>query len=146
MRLILAPALLVLASVAPPLRAQPVELAQRRSELLRTVQRADSQMRNGSFAAAIAPLFAPNGIYSANLKTDLRGASGARTFWSRDTLNARSTGRWIVIRHDVSADGRDGYTYGLFDVVRPSGDTLPGGFHAYWRRTDDGQWQILAMS
>ena len=44
------------------------------------------------------------------------------------------------------SDGRDGYTYGYFDVIRPLGDTLPGKYHAYWRRNAAGDWQILAFS
>jgi ketosteroid isomerase-like protein len=49
------------------------------------------------------------------------------------------------LHHDVSADGRDGFTYGYFDVIRPAGDTLPGRYHAYWRRDASDAWRILVF-
>ena len=75
-----------------------------------------------------------------------RGPAAVRAWLLRDSLNAASTARWTILRLDVSADGGDGYTYGYFDTIRPSGDTVHGRYHAYWRRAGDGQWEILAFS
>jgi ketosteroid isomerase-like protein len=120
--------------------------AQRRAELLQQAHAAGELARNSSFVAALAARFAPAGVHLAPGAGLFRGPSGARAWLERDTLNTRSVARWTVLRHDVSADGRDGYTYGYFDVIRPSGDSLPGKYHAYWRRSEAGQWQILAFA
>lgn len=102
--------------------------------------------RRGDFVGALSGLFAPDGVLLAPFPELGRGPAAARATLQRDSLNARSSARWTVLRHDVSADGRDGYTYGYLDVVRPSGAVVEGRYHAYWRRTGAGRWQILAMT
>jgi ketosteroid isomerase-like protein len=118
----------------------------RRAELIAAVSAAGGRMGAGEFVTPFSTLFAPLGVYVSSAPLSERGPASARAWLERDTLNAKSTARWTALRADVSADGRDGYTYGYFDVIRPSGDTLPGRYHAYWRRGDSGTWQILAFS
>ena len=114
------------------------------TSLERTFRAAAAKMSAGSFVTPLSELFAPSGIYISSQALSLRGPAAARAWLERDSLNVRSTARWTLLRHDVSADGRDGYSYGYLDVIRPNGDTLPGKYHAYWRR-DGGRWQLLAF-
>jgi len=118
----------------------------RRDELLEASRALATRMASGEFVTPLSEAFAPLGVYVNPGPLSARGPAAARAWLERDTLNGRSTARWTALRHDVSADGRDGYTYGYFDVIRPLGDTLPGKYHAYWRRNTAGRWQILAFS
>ena len=117
-----------------------------RAELARAFRVAASKMATGELVTPLASLFAPTGVYISSEPLSSRGPAAARAWLERDSLNARSTARWTIVRHDVSGDGRDGYSYGYLDVVRPNGDTLPGKYHAYWRRSVGGTWQLLAFS
>jgi len=117
-----------------------------RAELARAFRAAAARMTTGEFVTPLASLFAPTGVYINSDPLSSRGPAAARAWLERDSLNPRSTARWTIVRHDVSADGRDGYSYGYLDVIRPNGDTLPGKYHAYWRRNASGSWQLLAFS
>jgi len=117
-----------------------------RAALLRTSRDAESRARTGNFVDALSALFDSGGVYVTSTTTLAKGPAGARAWLARDTLNAQSSAMWNVLRADVSADGRDGFTYGYFDVVRAAGDTAYGKYHAYWRRGQDGAWRILAFS
>jgi ketosteroid isomerase-like protein len=122
------------------------DLATRRHELEAAQQEAIRRAAAGDVIGAIADAMAPTGAYGAALRAQLgTGPAAARRFLERDTLNAKSRGRWVVVRLDVSADGNDGYSFGYLDFVRPNGDTLPGGFKSYWRREADGRWRMLAF-
>lgn len=123
-----------------------VDHATRRAELLSEDRAAEQKARAGDFVGALSGLMAPQGVLLAPLPDLERGPAAARATLERDTLNARSSARWTVLRHDVSADGRDGYSYGYLDVTRPSGEVLLGRYHAYWRRSDAGRWQVLALT
>ena len=120
-------------------------LAARRAELTDAHRKAALQAANGDVVGALVGTMAPLGIYVAALRELGKGPTAARTFLMRDTLIGRSRAKWTVVRLDVSADGRDGYSYGFFDIIRANGDTVPGGYQAYWRRGDDGEWKTLAL-
>jgi ketosteroid isomerase-like protein len=120
--------------------------AVRRAELLAQAADAATRAAAADFVTALTERFAARGIYLSNTPELLRGPSGARGWLERDTLATRSRGRWTVVRGDVSADGRDGYTYGYFDVIHPAGDTVYIRYQAYWRRNPSGRWEILAFS
>ena len=123
-----------------------VDAVARRAELRDASRALATRMASGEFVTPLSDAFAPLGIYVNPGPFSARGPASARAWLERDTLNVRSTVRLTVLRYDVSADGQDGYTYGYFDVIRPLGDTLPGKYHAYWRRGESGRWQILAFS
>jgi ketosteroid isomerase-like protein len=99
-----------------------------------------------SFVETTADAFAPTGFFAGAGASSQRGAGGARAWLARDSANLTSRGRWNTLFADVSDDGRDGYTFGYLDVFRSSGDSALGTFHAYWRRSDNGQWKILVMA
>lgn len=120
-------------------------LAERRSELTEAHRRAAAQVARGDVVGGLVGTMAPDGIYVAALRELGKGPGPARTFMLRDSLITTSRAVWTVVRLDVSADGRDGYSYGYFDVIRANGDTVPGGYQAYWRRSDNGEWQTLAL-
>src|SRR5262245_22469791 len=130
--------------VAPSMSAQ-VNHAERRAELLNQDRAAEERARSGKFVDVLSELFAAQGVYLSSGQLG-RGPAGARAWLQRDSLNATSSAQWTVLRSDVSADGRDGYTYGYFDTIRANGDTLPGRYHAYWRRSDAGRWELLAFT
>lgn len=117
-----------------------------RAALERAFHATAMRMASGEFVTPLASLFAPTGVYISSAPLSARGPVAARAWLERDSLNTRSIARWTLVRHDVSADGRDGYSYGYLDVIRPNGDTLPGKYHAYWRRDQGGTWQLLAFS
>ena len=121
-------------------------LAERRAELLETHRRASARAAGGDLVGALSGVIDPRGFFSGAAFEPGRGPAAAAAFLNRDTLNATSRGAWTIVRADVSADGRDGYTYGYLDVIRSNGDTVPGAFHAYWRRDGDGEWKVLAMA
>jgi ketosteroid isomerase-like protein len=125
-------------------RAAPV--SDPRDEFLKQVaaiERAVSE--KASFVEATAGAFAPSGLFAGAGAASQRGPAGARAWLARDSMNLTSRGRWHTVFGDVSDDGRDGYTFGYLDVFRASGDSALGTFHAYWRRSNEGRWQILAM-
>lgn len=117
-----------------------------RDELLKQSRAIQRAAWENSFVDATAGAFAPTGFFAGAGYSSQRGADGARKWLGRDSLNLTSRGRWNTVFADVSDDGRDGYTFGYLDVFRASGDSALGTFHAYWRRSDSGRWQILAMA
>src|SRR5215211_6017853 len=127
------------------LTPKAADLSVRRSELMQMHEQTAARAAR-DFIGAISSVIAPQGFYTAALLQLGKGPAAARAFLERDTLNGRSRALWTVVRLDVSADGDDGYSYGYLDLVRPNGDTLPGAYKAYWRRTPQGQWQALAFS
>ena len=118
----------------------------RQAELVAAMTGVAGRMAAGEFVTPLSSFFAPTGVYVNALPLSLRGPANARAWMERDTLNPKSTARMTILGSAVSTDGRDGFAYGYFDVVRPTGDTLPGQYHAYLRRSSDGAWQILAFS
>ncbi|MDB4908837.1 MAG: hypothetical protein JWO05_3621 [Gemmatimonadetes bacterium] len=125
-----------------PLAGLDVEL--RRTELREAISSVNAQLRLAPFPDVLSAAFAPNGFF-ASAALDSRGPAAARAWLLRDTLNATSHAELRALFVDVSADGDDGYAYGYLDVVRASGDTAPGEFHGYWRRSLAGRWEILAI-
>jgi ketosteroid isomerase-like protein len=121
-----------------------IDLDTRRAELRAAHSALERDSRSRGLTEAFAAVFAPSG-YHLSPGPLTPGPAGARAIIARDTLNATSSVVWTVVRHDVSHDGRDGYSFGYFDVVRANGDTQPGRFHAYWRRSPSGNWQLLAI-
>jgi ketosteroid isomerase-like protein len=120
------------------------ELSARRAELRAAHIAMEHDARARGMTAAFADVFAPEGYHLApGLLSP--GPAAVRALLQRDTLNAASSVVWTALRVDVAADGRDGYSYGNFDVIRANGDTLPGRYHAYWRRSSGGRWQVLAL-
>lgn len=144
-------ALAFAASLAGCARFSPAVLetstpADRRAELLETHRVASVRAAGGDLIGALSGIFDARGFFSRAASEPGRGPAAAAEFLRRDTLNATSSALWTVLRSDVSADGRDGYTYGYLDVIRSNGDTVLGAFHAYWRRDGDGVWKVLAMA
>ena len=118
-----------------------------REELLKQVAALESAAwQKSSFVEATANAFAPTGFFAGAGAASERGPVGARKWLARDTTNLTSRGRWHTVFGDVSDDGRDGYTFGYLDVFRASGDSALGTFHAYWRRSNEGRWEILVMA
>jgi ketosteroid isomerase-like protein len=121
------------------------DLAERRAELTRVHHRVSTRAVNGEFIGSIVDVLDPKGFYGAAVNATGVGPAAARAFLERDSLNARSRAVLTIVQLDVSADGNDGYSYGYLDVIRPNGDTLPGSFKAYWRRSANGDWRALAF-
>ena len=94
-----------------------VDLQQRRVELSR-VHAAAAQAARGDFVDALTGVMAEDGIYGAAVATAGVGRRAAREFLLRDSLNARSTAIWEVVRLDVSADGGDGYSLSVSSNVK----------------------------
>lgn len=117
----------------------------RRDALLAEVRALDARMASGPFVEPLAETFAPTGFHVSPGPLSARGPASVRAWLAADTLNATSRARWTVVGHGVSADGEDGYSFGHFLVMRASGDSLPGSYKAYWRRSAAGRWQLLAM-
>ena len=58
-----------------------------------------------------------------------------------DSADARI--EWSPVRVGISADGRDGFTFGTMVLTRADDSEVPLKYLAYWRRGDDG-WRVLA--
>ena len=58
-----------------------------------------------------------------------------------DSVDARI--EWSPVRVGVSADGRDGFTFGTMVLTRADDSEVPLKYLAYWRRGDDG-WRVIA--
>jgi ketosteroid isomerase-like protein len=147
-------AVLLVASIAgcgqPHRRLEPgtgvAQASHARSALLDAANGLASRMERAAFAESFSDVFADAGVFVNAGPLTARGPGSVRAWLARDTANARATARLTVLRHDVSADGNDGYTYGYFDVVTAGGEHRPGRYHAYWRRSRAREWQILAFT
>lgn len=122
-----------------------VDLARARNELLVVNRDASARSSTGKFIETFPELFDSSGLYNVP-PIAIRGPAAVRGRLTSDTVYSGPRASWTVLHHGVSADGRDGFTYGYFDVVKQNGDSLPGRYHAYWRRDAHGQWRILAFS
>lgn len=58
-----------------------------------------------------------------------------------DSADARV--EWTPVRVGISADGRDGFTFGTMVLTRADDSEVPLKYLAYWRRGDDG-WRVIA--
>jgi len=136
-------ALLTLGSAQTPTRSQRAcDLAEQRTALFkRAVVTAD----DGYMTSSLSRLFADDGFMLGPGPITERGPAGVTRVLSRDTLNPTTKVRMTTIGGDVSADGQDGFSYGYLDGMRAKGDSVPGWYHAYWRRDKGGQWRVLAM-
>jgi ketosteroid isomerase-like protein len=125
-----------------------------------------------SLVAAITPqaavdelLAADRGFSAASAKTDL--ISGLSAMFAEDVVmpnpgglaygsakaievlraNPVNTGArtdWVPVRGAVSADGFDGFTFGLMTIYQADGTRLPLKYMSYWRKHKDG-WKVLAF-
>ena len=94
---------------------------------------------------ALAGPMASDGIFLAPGTTFLRGPDAVRTFLNTNPANKTAKWRSMVIRADVSSDGRQGYTYGYSEQELSTGTILPGKYQAYWSRQSDGSWKMAAF-
>jgi ketosteroid isomerase-like protein len=133
------------AHVVRGIQGTNVDLARARNELFVVNRDASARSSTGKFVDTFSELFDSSGLYNVP-PSAIRGPAEVRARLTSDTLYSGPTASWTVLHHGVSADGRDGFTYGYFDVVKQNGDSLPGRYHAYWRRNSRGQWRILAFS
>ena len=74
----------------------------------------------------------------------VHGKDAARALLATNPANPTSTIEWSAIAGDVSADGTNGYTYGLTDQHRADGSLIAGKYLAYWVR-ENGAWRIAAF-
>jgi hypothetical protein len=118
----------------------------RLAELIAADRSAVSEAQSRKFTEHFATLFAPGGVYLTPTVTLARGPNAVKEWLLRDTLNLTSRATWRALRYEVSRDGRDGYSFGYFDVIHAAGDTAYGAFKAYWRRSDAGRWEMLAFA
>jgi ketosteroid isomerase-like protein len=121
----------------------PCDLVERRAELFRRASIAEDSR---PVVSTLPTLFAPDGIYITPGLLSSRGPKGARAWLERDTLNRTSRARMVTVGGGVSSSGDDGFTYGYLDLTRANGETLPGWYHAYWRRAGGGNWEIVAIA
>jgi ketosteroid isomerase-like protein len=94
-------------------------------------------------AHALLRGLAPDAVVVVSRQEPLRTASDIERWTKGDTLAARGMS-WYAVRADVSADGRDGYTYGFLVLRGADGVDRPGKYLKYWRRGTDGVWRVLA--
>ena len=57
--------------------------------------------------------------------------------------NSKSRAEWVPVRGGVSADGRQGYTWGYMTVRTPDGATAPAKYLSYWVKEAEG-WRVVA--
>jgi ketosteroid isomerase-like protein len=142
----IATCLVAAACVVPSASRARLTHADRSAELARAGEAAARETARGHFAEVFASLFGATGVYITAGPAIAPGPESVLKFLEMDSLNAQSSMRWTTLRLDVSADGRDGFSYGYFDVIRANGDSQPGRYHAYWRRSARGRWELLAFT
>ncbi len=116
---------LVFASVAS-YRATAVrssDAACDRNVRLRELAGAASSTGSAPFPDDVGNRFDPNGVLLAPGPLTLRGPARVAEYLRGDSLNMTSRSRFLTVGGGLSADGRDGFTYGYLDAVRSSGDT-----------------------
>lgn len=111
--------------------------------------RADSVARMG-LANGLGSALAADVVYLRGGLPIVRGRVAAQAIVGAESLNVASAVRWQPVRAEVSADGRNGYTYGYTIYGTPaSGTGAPSiridRYIAYWRR-DDAGWRIAAYA
>jgi hypothetical protein len=112
------------------------------AELLATDRALGRSAGDTDLVSAIVRMLHPNVTVLA--PTGLaRGIDESRAALLKNPDNAKSRMTWTPVRAGVSADGQDGFTLGFFTVITPSGQSLPGKYLAYWRRTSNG-WRVAA--
>jgi ketosteroid isomerase-like protein len=96
------------------------------------------------WSAAILAMLTEDGFLVLGPANPARGLDAVGAALAADTLLGNTTATWRAVQWDVSADGTRGYTYGYFDAVRPDSRAAPGKYSAYWRRSEDGGWKVVA--
>lgn len=92
---------------------------------------------------ALGAMFAPDvvlpvpGLGFANSRDEALAAL------RRDSLNASSKVIWSPVRGGISADGRQGFTFGYITTIRADGTRIPGKYLAYWVKRPEG-WRVAA--
>lgn len=111
--------------------------------------RADSVARTG-LAHGLGSALAADVVYLRGGLPIVRGRVAAQAIVGAESLHVASAVRWQPVRAEVSADGRNGYTYGYTIYGTPASATGAPSIRidryiAYWRR-DDAGWRIAAYA
>ncbi|MEO7711767.1 MAG: DUF4440 domain-containing protein [Gemmatimonadaceae bacterium] len=111
--------------------------------------RADSVARAG-LAQGLGSALAADVVFLRGGLPIVRGRVAAQAIVGAESLNVASAVRWQPVRAEVSADGRNGYTYGYTIYGLPASATGAPSIRidryiAYWRR-DDAGWRIAAYA
>jgi ketosteroid isomerase-like protein len=127
----------------------PVSIADVRAEL-RGADSAWSAAASGRRAAdAIGAMLADDVRVLLDGEPLARGRAAAIAALER-TPEANAEQSWTPLRVDVSADGRFGYSYGLYELrargTGASAELRPGKYIAVWRRVGDGIWRAIAYA
>ena len=123
------------------------DLRRARESLIAAGNEVSTAIGEDGVAAGLGDALAANVILLSPRMPAISGREAVAAFLSSDPLAPRALS-WEVIFADVSADGRQGYTWAhgssAFDFG--TGPTLlPSFFLAYWRRTEGGPWTIAAF-
>ena len=127
----------------PRLQAPPtVDLRSARASLLEAEGELAHRATDSTGHALLRGL-APDAIVVVSRQEPLRTAADIERWTKGDSLAARGMS-WYPVRADVSADGKDGYTYGFLVLGGADGQDRPGKYLKYWRRSADGVWRVIA--
>jgi hypothetical protein len=123
------------------------DLRRARESLIAAGNEVSAAIGEDGVAAGLGDALAANVILLSPRMPAISGREAAAAFLSSDPLAPRALS-WEVIFADVSADGRQGYTWAhgssTFDFG--TGPTLLPSFSLiYWRRTEGGPWTIAAF-
>jgi len=123
------------------------DLRRARESLTAAGNEVSAAIGEAGVATGLGDALAANVILLSPRAPAITGRSEAAAFLSNDP-SAPSGLSWEVIFADVSADGRQGYTWAHGSATFDFGTgptTLQTFFLTYWRRTESGGWEIAAF-
>lgn len=127
---------------SPASSTQP-PMAGARDELLAADRRLGAAQPDVMLPDKLLAAFSANVHFFAGGQ-HVHGKDAARALLATNPANPTSTIEWSAIAGDVSADGTNGYTYGLTDQRRADGGVIAGKYLAYWVR-ENGAWRMAAF-
>lgn len=90
--------------------------------------------------AALLPMFA-DGVVLPLGSGFIEGRAPAEAAFRQNPENLTAHVEWAPIRAGISADRRQGFTFGYMTVTKEDGTKVPMKYLAYWVRQQDG-WRV----
>ena len=111
-------------------------------ELLAADRAFSAAAKDKAVPAALLAMFRPD-VTMTSPSGFVTGTEQVKAALLGNPANATSRAEWTPLRAGISADGTQGFTFGLMSLRLPDGTVRPAKYMAYWIKGAEG-WRVAA--